>query len=262
MAIITLTTDWGTRDHYLAGFKADLISRNPSMLIVDISHHVEHFNILEASFIVQNCYHRFPKNTVHFLGLSGNSSGNNPDMNKHHLLVKSNEHFFIGVDSGIFSLILEDLPFEAVRLPIKVSYKRAEIHAIYMESLHSLVRDHSFELIGSPHAELIRSFSTQPSFDQNSIRGNVIYIDSFDNAIVNIRRDLFERERKDRPFRIQLRKSAYSLEEIVCSYEDVEEGEIMAFFNKRNYLEIAINRDKAASLLGMKIMDPVRIEFS
>jgi len=261
MAIITLTTDWGLRDHYLAGFKADLLSRNPSLRIIDISHDIEHFNILEASFIVQNCFRRFPPGTVHYLGLSGNAFGNNPAVNRHHLLLKSEQHYFMGIDSGIFSLILEELPFEAVRLPITSTSSRDQVHALYMHSLALLWQEENLANIGSPHAELIKSFSPQPSFDQNSIRGNVIYIDSFDNAIINIRRELFERERNNRPFRIQLRKSAYTLEHIVRNYDDVEVGEIMAFFNKRNYLEIAINRDKASSLLGMKLMDPVRIEF-
>ena len=118
MPIITLTTDWGLRDHYLASFKGELMSRSPDIQLVDISHEIEHFDILQASFVIRNCFEKFPKGTLHFIGIAGNITEKNKNDQRNFLVVKSNGHYFIGEDSGIFSLILGETDKEIFRLPV------------------------------------------------------------------------------------------------------------------------------------------------
>jgi S-adenosylmethionine hydrolase len=262
MPIITLTTDWGLRDYYLAAFKGELMSRCSGIQLVDISHEIEHFNILQASFVIKNCYSKFPKGTLHFIGISGTPSYNEKAVPKNYLLVKCNDHFFTGIDSGIFSLILSDSIKEIFRLPISENPSLADEHNLFLSVIADFVNGKDNESIGTPTEELVQSYHTQPTVDQSIIRGSVIYIDSFDNIISNITQDLFQQVGKGRPMTIFLRKSEYDIHKINKNYFDTDAGEIVALFNREGYLKLAINHGKASGLLGMNLMDTIRIEFT
>src|SRR5689334_3328047 len=107
MPTVTLTTDWGTRDYYLASFKGMLVTQCPDVRIIDISNEVDHFDILQASFILKNCYEKFPKGTIHFIGVRGQETR---QKSRGYLLLECNNHYFIGYDNGIFSLMLDQAP--------------------------------------------------------------------------------------------------------------------------------------------------------
>jgi len=262
MPILTLTTDWGLRDHYVAAFKGELISHCPDVHMVDISHNIEHFDILQASFIIRNCFEKFPTGTLHFIGLSGNLSYANKNESRNHVILKCRNHFFTGEDNGIFSLILGDDSMEIYKLNISGHSTLSEIHNEYLTVITSFLKGKPVNQLGTSIHELIRSYHTQPTVDQSSIRGAVIFIDSFDNIISNISHDLFAGTAQGRPFTIFLRKSEYDIRTISRSYTDVDAGEIVALFNREGYLKLAINHGKASSLLGMKLMDTIRIEFT
>ena len=115
--------------------------------------------------------------------------------------------------------------------------------------------------LGNADDTLEDSYFATPTVDQLAIRGTIIYIDSFGNAVINIERELFLNEKKDRSFTIFFRKSTYNVSTISNTYEEVEVGEMLALFNQDGFLEIALNKGSAAQLLGLKIMEPIRIEF-
>jgi S-adenosylmethionine hydrolase len=262
MPILTLTTDWGLRDHYVAAFKGELISRCNNIQLVDISHQIEHFDILQASFVIKNCFEKFPKGTLHFIGLAGVHSQNNRNETRNYLVLKCRDHFFIGEDNGIFSLILGDEKKEMVKLSVTDHPSLSDVHNMFLDSIAAFMKGDKIETIGTSVDEIIQSYHTQPTVDQSSIRGSVIYIDSFDNIISNITSDLFEKVGSGRPFTIFLRKSEYDINKINKNYFDTEAGEIVALFNREGFLKLAINHGKASSLLGMKLMDTIRIEFT
>lgn len=258
MAILTLTTDWGLRDHYLAAFKGELICAYPEVRIVDISHEIEHHNILQASFVLKSAFQKFPSGTIHYIGLSAAASGVNSEIAT--LAVSCRGHFFIGQDSGIFSLLLDEEEKEIVKLNLdEPRNQSAPVHSL-VEAITNLLKGVSFHELGDSYSALSQSYLAQPTVDSDSIRGTILYIDSFGNAIVNVTRELFEKERKERDFTIFLRKSTYNIQRLSKNY-NAEEGEMVAFFNNENYLEIALNRASASKLLGLKVMDPIRIEF-
>ncbi len=261
MPILTLTTDWGLRDHYVASLKGELISRCENLQLIDISHEIEHFDILQASFVIRNCFEKFPPGTLHFIGLAGTQSQNNISDNRNYLLLKCMEHFFIGEDSGIFSLILGDEPKEIFRLPVSNHPNLLEVHNLFLDSIVSFMNGKKMEEIGTSTTEFVQSYHTQPTVDQSSIRGSVIYIDSFDNIISNITKELFEKVGDGRTFTIFLRRSEYDIRTINKNYYDDDAGEIVALFNREGFLKLAINHGKASGLLGMKLMDTIRIEF-
>ena len=116
-------------------------------------------------------------------------------------------------------------------------------------------------MIGELKESYVINYFAVPTIDANAIRATIIYIDSFGNAVLNITKEVFDKECKNRPFVIYMRRSEYIITKISSSYEDVSYGEIVAFFNSNDQLEIALNKSKAAGLLGLKVMDAIRIDF-
>ncbi|HNP48987.1 MAG TPA: SAM-dependent chlorinase/fluorinase [Bacteroidia bacterium] len=260
MALLTLTTDWGLRDHYVAAFKGELIGLYQEIQLIDVTHDVEHFNILQASFILKSVFKRFPKGTIHYIGLNAADS-TQKSQNTDLLIVSANDHYFVGQDSGIFSLLLGETSMEIVRIVLPVNCSEEEQSTILMNSLIALVKGAKISELGEAHPSVHQSYLAQPTVDSDSIRATILYIDSFGNVIVNVDKELFERERRNRDFTIFLRKQLYDINKISAHYHEVEIGEIVAIFNRQGFLEIALNHDSAALLLGLKMMDPIRIEF-
>ena len=258
MPIITMTTDWGFQDHYLAAFKGEILSLAPSINLIDTSHEIEKFNIMQAAFIIKNSYQKFPVGTLHFISVSGKD---NSDSKKPYIIVRSNGHYLLGEDNGIFTLILGDNEKEIIKLPIELESGRGNIHKSLIIMIKKLIDGTNFKELGTVETTLKESYFAQPTVDNRSIRGTIIYIDGHGNGVVNISRELFNKTQNDRKFIINLRKSSYDVTTISQCYEDVEVGEMVALFNQDDYLEIALNKESACKLLGLKIMDSIRIEF-
>ncbi len=171
------------------------------------------------------------------------------------------EHIFIGSDSGIFSLILGNEASEIFKLNLAMKSGKASTASGLVSLIGNIVNGHPLEELGLRQEGFLQSYLAQAAFDADSIRAIVMYIDSFGNAIINISRPEFDRARKERAFTIFVRRSEYNIRRISTTYEDAIVGEIVAFFNEDGYMEIALNRASAAGLLGIKVMDSIRIEF-
>ena len=117
--------------------------------------------------------------------------------------------------------------------------------------MNQLVNGESIKNIGNPEAKYLQKIHLRPTFENNSIDGQIIFIDSFENVIVNITREQFEEQRKGRNFQIVFKRDE-TIEQISDTYADVPEGEKLALFNSAGYLEIAINKGNAAGLFGLK----------
>lgn len=261
ISVLTMTTDWGLRDHYVGSFKGQLLSHSPHINIVDISHEVEQFDILKASFLIRNAFSSFPRGSVHFIGMSSNNSPKNNEHTPPFLAIKSMEHVFVGSDSGIFSLILNDEAAEIYRLNINLDETRSNISTQLTSLLGNILNGHPLKEQGKMEEKYLQSYLAQATFDQDAIRAFVLYIDDFGNAIINVSGPEFESVRNNRDVLIHFRRANYNIKRIGKTYEDATVGEIVAFFNEDGYLEIALNRASAAGLLGIKVMDSIRIQF-
>ncbi len=257
MSILTLTTDWGQRDHYLGSFKGSLLVLMSSIQIIDITHDVEKFNTMQAAFLVQNTFRKFPPGTIHYIGISGNE---NCSINKPYVIIRSCGQYLIGQDNGIFTLILGENEREIIRLPITVDDDYQTLNRCILHSIKGLTEG-KFEELGERDTTIQESYFAQPSVDSKTIRGAIVYIDDFGNVIVNISKELYESEKRNRAFVIQLRTAEYNVFRISTSYEDADVGEMIAMFNEDGYLEISLNKGSAKQLLGLKFMDQIRIEF-
>jgi len=256
MAIITLTSDWGLKDHYLAVIKGKILSLLPGATIVDISHNIPPFNSMQAAFILKNSYKNFPEGTIHIIAVNTEETTKYP-----HTMVMAGNHYFIGTDNGIFSLILEEPPQKIVEItiPQDSDYFTFSTRDRFIKAAVHLANDKKPEELGQTKGSLVEKLSFQPVTDNNTIKGMVIYIDNYENVITNISQSFFNEFSHGRKFSIVLRSEI--LRSVSHSYTDVPFGEIVALFNTSGFLEIAINQGNASSLLGLYQNDTVRIEF-
>ena len=258
MAIITLTTDLGDKDFYQAALKGSLLSLLPTVNIVDITHNISAFNIPKAAFVLKNAFPYFPKGTVHLIGIDSVYN-----QQTKYLAVKYNDHYFIGSDNGIFSLLFDGEPTEIVELSIMQDLKflHFPLTDIFAKAATHLANNGALNEIGVPVKELEQKMSLQPVIEKDVIKGSVIYIDTFQNVITNISKDLFTKIQQNRDFRLYFRRNE-SISQLSWHYNEVPEGEKLCLFGISNYLEIAINKGNASGLLGLNLGDIVQIEFS
>jgi S-adenosylmethionine hydrolase len=258
MPIVTLTTDWGNRDYYLASFKGLLASRCPNVQVIDVSNSVDHFDILQASFLLKNCYAKFPKGTIHFAGVRANET---KPAGGNFIVVVCNDHYFLGYDNGIFSLTLDDSVMDIYNTEIPPGLAESKVNDRLAEIIARLAEGINPEQF-LPRAEGLRSvLNSMPSFDSGTIRGTIIYIDSFQNIIANIPRSIFDEVGMGRGFSVIIRNHECRFKKISTHYSDAEVAEPVIMFNERGMLEFALNGANAAGLMGVKVLDNIRIEF-
>ena len=258
MAIITLTSDWGLKDYYVAVVKGAILTEHPEANIVDISHLVPPFDIIQASFILKNVYRNFPKGTIHVIGVNTQL-----EENVSHIVIYVNGHYFIGADNGIFSLIFDEQADKIIELTTAETSGKFTFPTkdVFVKAACHIAKGGAIEDLGKPKKDFWERIMLRPTVDESAIRGNVIYVDSYENVITNISRQLFAEVGKGRSFTIFLKKLEYEINSINTSYSGVPEGEKLALFNTMELLEISMNQGKAASLLGLKQNDTIRIEF-
>jgi S-adenosyl-L-methionine hydrolase (adenosine-forming) len=256
MPIITLTTDWGTKDHYTGAVKGALLSLMPDAKIVDITHEIPTFDIGPASFVIRNSFRSFPEGTIHVLGINTEASTETP-----HTIALYEGHYFIGADNGIFSLIFDHRPEKIIELDIMQDsdYFTFSTRDVFVKAAYLICKGEKIESLGFEKKSLLELIPLKPVVEQNAIKGNVIYIDAYENAITNISEELFHEICKGKKFTISFR--GYDIDVLSKAYKDVDPGEKLALFGSSGYLEIAINTGNASSLLGLKLKDSVRIDF-
>ncbi len=265
MAVITLTSDMGLKDFYVASVKGAIYSQVPDVKIVDISHQVKPFNIQQAAFVIGHCWFDFPPGTIHIIGVD-------PDITeeRHHLIVKYKDHYFIGADNGIFKLLFESVPDEIFELNITQDTDENTFPTknLFVKAACHLARGGTPEVIGRKIESLKDAEVIRPVVEEGVIKGSVIYIDAYGNAITNITRELFNKVGKDRDFTIMFKRATYDIRKIHNNYNDVGDGQKVALFGASKLLEIAINKGApgngggADSLFGLKLNDVIRVEFN
>jgi len=257
MAVITLTTDLGDKDFYQAALKGSILSLLPDVNIVDITHGIAAFNIPQAAFVLKNSFHYFPKGTVHLVGIDCVYSENT-----HYLAIKYREHYFVGSDNGIFSLMFEEDPVEIVEINIiqDLKFLHFPLTDIFAKACCSIASGVPLKNIGVPVGQLRQKVNLSPVIDKDIIRGSVIYIDSFQNVITNISKDLFTTIQGNRNFRLNFKRGE-TISHLSWHYNEVPEGEKLCLFGISNHLEIAINKGNASKLLGLYLNDIITVEF-
>ena len=210
---------------------------------------------MQAAFICKNTWPAFPKGSIHLLSVNDFYG---PKVR--FLAIRHREHFFIGPDNGIFSLIFDQTPEEAYELSIPEE-ERFPLKTIFSAAVGHIIGEQPFGKIGQAAEGLLHRITFQPVIGPSLIRGSVIHIDNFENVILNITEELFAQVGRNRPFSL-LFKRHEPITSLCSSYHDVPVGEPLCLFNSAGLMEIAVNMGRAGSLLGLNLEDSVQIDFS
>jgi hypothetical protein len=275
MPIITLTTDFGEKDHFVGAVKGAILSELDNVNIVDISHKISPFNIHEAAYILQNSITSFPAGTVHIIGVD---SEKNPE-NKH-VAVEFEGQYLVGADNGIISLMFSE--FKASKI-VEINIhdnlpKVFPVLEVFVKVACHICRGGTLEVIGKPISKLKEAKAIAPivNTEGNQILGSVIYIDNYGNVVTNITRKFFNEIRKGRDFEISARN--YKFSKIFDQYSEAinyntpkdkraDDGKKLALFNSGGFLEIALYKSNletvggASTLLGLQYRDTITINF-
>jgi len=275
MSIITLTTDYGLKDHFVGALKGKILSEYSEAAIIDISHDVDPFNTVEASYIIGASYASFPKGTVHVIGVDMEFNKENQ-----HIVMQWNDHYFIAADNGILSMLSQKIvPQKIVTINIhdRLPSDASDLDVFVKVACH-IAKGGLLNVIGKEIKSIKQVTDLQAvlSDDGNSLKGHVIYIDHFGNVITNISKKYFIEVAKGRPYEIVLKTK--NIKTILPNYSAIAnsdkypiksyEGEKLAIFNEAGFLEIAIFRSNpskvgsANSLLGLNYRDVINIVFS
>lgn len=255
MSIITLTSDWGASDFYVGAIKGKILSGSKDSVLVDISHSVQAFNTMQAAFIVRNAYSNFPAGSIHLIFVNTEPSADKP-----YMAVKANGQYFIGTDNGIFSLIVGEKADKIVKLK-SGNTNSWTVFDIFSNAACKLSEGTEIEELGEVSASFNIRMPLRPTIEDAILTGSVIFIDSYQNAVTNISKELFEKLKLDRSFDIYVQSKHYKISEISNFYHEVPVGELVAVFNSVGLLEIAINNGNAARLLNLDTNSTVRVEF-
>ncbi len=275
MPIITLTTDFGTKDHFVGAVKGAIYNELTDVRIVDISHHVTPFGITEAAYILKNSYQNFPNDTIHIIGVDSEISVENRP-----IAIELDNQFFICCDNGIISMITNDInPDKIVEITIhNTGDKKFSILDAFVRVACHIARGGKLDVVGKQIDEIKKLYEIQPlvNAEENKIVGSVIYIDNFGNVISNISEKTFNNVGKGREFEVVARN--YTFKTIHKKYNDIvdysipadkrqDDGKKLAIFNSENFLEISMYRSNlktvggASSLLGLDYRDNITVRF-
>lgn len=253
MPIVTLTTDFGWQDHYLPAIKGAILSKNDRLNLVDITHQVKPYDIVQTAFIFKNTWQNFPAGTIHLISVNDYAG------EQVFVAIRHEGHFFIGPDNGVFSLIFPETPKDIYTLetPAGTAFP---IKEVYARAIGHIANGFPFNEIGFPADQIVQRITFQPVIAPSQIKGAVIYVDNYENAIVNVPQELFEQVGRKRPFSLFFKRND-PITRLCRHYNDVAIGETLCLFNSVGYLEIAVNMGKAASLLGLAVEEGVQIDF-
>lgn len=265
MAIVTFTTDFGADNSDLAILKGAILKEVPGVQIVDITHGVRKFDIVEAAYHLRKALPHFPPGSVHVIGVRSAHTPDSP-----HRAVTIQKNHVIAADTGVFSLI-----GEAERMVDLVAGQGdqaslstfPELTGFVPAAIH-LAKGGTMAHLGPDAKAITEAKAKVPRLLDDSIIGEVIFVDGYGNAITNISRELLAEAAGAKPITIRLRSTRMEIKRIHDTYAEVPVGERVAVFNHLGLLEIAMNNHQvpgghggADSLLGLSRGTAIRISI-
>jgi S-adenosyl-L-methionine hydrolase (adenosine-forming) len=248
MPLVTLTSDIGEQDYLVGAVKGRLLRINPEFQIIDITHKLSPFNYPQAAYVCRNAIKNFPEFTYHIILV--NLFESKPEQL---LFAFHKDQFLICADNGLLGMILEEKPEMLLGVPLEKSAIKNTLYCIDVaaKAITQLFNGEPIQNIGLPDAPYLEKLPLRPTSGEGWIEGQIIFIDHFENVIVNITQEQFEQQRKGRRFKIVFKRDEV-IERISGSYADVPQGEKLVLFNSAGYMEIAINKGNAAGLFGLR----------
>lgn len=256
MLIVTLTTDWKDGDYNIGRLKACIVSGCNDVCIIDITHNIQSYNTLQAAFILKNTYRHFPSGSIHVVGVNSEPSPKNQIA-----MMKNDEHFFVGTNDGMLSLICDKQPDSIIELPYGDNYQGFRFMELLSNCIKAISIGLKLEEFGNT-CKLRQEFTGNASCYESRIIGRIIYIDAFGNAITNVDKKTFEKTGKNRKFKISIQNNLVEITKLSQYYDDVPENKIAAMFNSVGLLELAMNNGNIARIYSLDTKSTIIINFT
>ncbi len=259
--IITLLTDFGTKDYYVASMKGVILKINPRCRIIDLSHQVSPQDIREGAFLLASAFSYFPEQTIHLAVIDPEVGGKRKP-----ILLKTRNYFFVGPDNGLFTLVAEKDGVERVieltnskyfLSPLSSTFHGRDLFAPVAAHLSRGVRPQTF---GKRVDQWVRLDLKKPEEEGKRLIGEVILNDRFGNLITNIEKERILGFIKDYSFVIRIGRRRIS--KISQGYWEGRKGDLLALFGSAGFLEIAVREGNAQKRLKVNRGEPIIIERS
>ncbi|MFO7891702.1 MAG: SAM-dependent chlorinase/fluorinase [bacterium] len=254
--MITLLTDFGISDFYVGSMKGVILTINPDIQIVDISHAVSPQNIEEGAFILKQVYHYFPQGTIHVVVIDpGVGSA------RRIIVLDTQEYIFLAPDNGVLKYIFDDYTdYRVIEVNNSMYYLNNVSTTFHGRDIFAPIAAHlslgvDIADLGEEISNYIKPEIIKPVKKGNKITGQVMYIDSFGNCITNISSELLESKKE-----IQIQIKNLVLWEIKSNYSEVSKGEVLALFGSSGMLEISVNEGNAQEQYAFRVGDRVVVE--
>jgi S-adenosylmethionine hydrolase len=253
MGLLTFLSDFGYTDHYVAAVKAKILSLDPSVLIVDVSHGIEPFNLAHGVQVLRAAYPSFPEGTVHLVAVDSHGSRDN-----RYLAIRYHQHFFVAPDNGILSLLTESAPEEMVEIPASSRTSSPTVDILAPAALQ-LAQTGSLAQVGEKTNRMHELLNRQLKLGDHTITGHVIHVDHYGNLITDITRDSIEAIAHGRSCTIHFARETVS--RIQSRYTQADDGDCVCIYNNQGQLCIGINKGNASELLGLSFDSQVDVRF-
>ena len=271
--LVTLTTDFGLQDGYVAAMKGVLLSRAPGVQLVDVTHAVAPQDVGEAAYVLLQAAPYFPDGTVH-LAVVDPGVGTDRRAVAARFAGPSGAHYFVGPDNGLLSLLLAGSPYAPDALQAvhvldaadrwRTAAPSRTFHGrdIFAAAAAHLAAGGDLAALGTAldPAELHPMRWAQPTADEQGVRGWVVHVDRFGNCTTNIARETLDEHRDGRTVRCYV--GAAAMDGVRQTYADVDTGEPLLLFGSDGFLEIGVNMGNAAELLSIRKGSAVDVVFT
>jgi len=257
-AIITLLTDFGYKDHYVGVIKGVILGINPEITLVDISHNITPHNVLEGAITLSNAYSYFPKGTIHVAVVDPGVGSE-----RKAILMVAPDYTFVGPDNGIFGLLYAQLKEYRVYELSNPSFFRKSVSAtfhgrdIFAPVAAYLAKGVSPSEMGREINDYQAIAIPVPDIEEMSLKGTIIYIDGFGNAVTNINRSQLGKIGGQTGLKVKAGETVISA--ISQNYHNVKKGAPLALLGSSELLEISIREGNARMMLGLKEGDEVLV---
>jgi len=248
MPVVTLLTDFGNSDSYVAELKAAILRGAPEAILVDITHSVAPGDVRSGAYLVGRTWHLFATGTVH---LAVVDPGVGTD--RAALAFAAAGHWFVGPDNGLFTFVLRDAEVLIVSLPTPADAS-ATFHGrdLFAPAAAALAGGQRLAVLGEPFAAMpARLVYAEPHYEGKSVVGQVVYVDRFGTLVTNLTPELV-------PSYAVLEVEGLDIGPLRRTYGDVPTGGLLAYVGSGGAVEIAVRNGSAARRLGMGVGARIR----
>ncbi len=246
MPILTLTTDIGQRDYLVGAVKGQFLSLLPSLSIADITHYLSQTNYPQAAYTCNNAFKYYPDGTFHLVIVNLFDTAV-----KCLLIAKHKGQYIICPDNGILTMITGQKPAEIISIAVAKQNTLLELTQLVANAVTSIINTGNLFAAGDEINQIEEKYPLRATVGPNWMEGQILFIDNFENVVINITHEEFQEQRKGRSFKIVFKRNEI-IDTISNNYTSVSESEKLAWFNSAGYLEIALRNGNMAGLFGLQ----------